>query len=216
VRIAELSSRSGTSVASIKFYLREGLLPPGSATGRNQADYGEAHLHRLRLIRALIDVGGLSVSAARDVLAVVDTPDTPSHQLLGAASHALYRPARRDPADPAWQRARAEIVDLLARRNWYVEPSSAGIDLAADAVAAFRALGQADMLGALETYADAAERIAAKELDLVITRGDPSGMVEGVITGTVIGEALVNALRRLAQQDASARRLVPPADRTPP
>jgi len=207
VRIAELSSQSGTSIASIKFYLREGLLPPGSATGRNQADYGQAHLHRLRLIRALIDVGGLSVAVARDVLGVVDTPDTPPHFLLGAASDALYRPAKRDRDDPAWQRARAVITDLLARRKWYVDPECVGIDLAADAVAAFQGLDQGDMLGALDTYADAVETMAAKELDLVIARQDPTDMVEGVITGTVIGEALVNALRRLAQQDASARRL---------
>lgn len=211
MRIAELSSQSGTSIASIKFYLREGLLPPGSATGRNQADYGQAHLHRLRLIRALIDVGGLSVAVARDVLAVVETPDTPPHFLLGAASDALYRPAKRDRDDPAWQRSRAVIADLLARRQWQVDPECAGIDLAADAVAAFHSLGQADMLGALDIYADAVEKMAAKELDLVVARENPADMVEGVITGTVIGEALVNALRRLAQQDASARRLGAPA-----
>ena len=38
MRIAELSRRSGDSIPSIKFYLREGLLPAGTATGRNQAD----------------------------------------------------------------------------------------------------------------------------------------------------------------------------------
>ena len=41
MRIAELSSRSGTSIPTIKYYLREGLLPAGEATGRNQADYGD-------------------------------------------------------------------------------------------------------------------------------------------------------------------------------
>ena len=89
MRIAELSRRSGTSIPTIKYYLREGLLPAGTATGRNQAEYGEAHRHRLRLIRALIDVGGLSVAAARDVLAAVDAPDLPSHFLLGAAHGSL-------------------------------------------------------------------------------------------------------------------------------
>src|SRR5678816_76704 len=77
VRIAELSSKSGTSIPSIKFYLREGLLPAGSPTGKNQAEYAEAHVRRLRLIRALIDVGGLTVAAAREVLSAVDTTDLP-------------------------------------------------------------------------------------------------------------------------------------------
>ena len=100
MKIAELSSRSGTSVPSIKFYLREGLLPAGESTGRNQAEYSDEHLHRLRLIRALMDVGGLSVAAARDVIAAVDTPDLPGHFLLGAASYPLTRLARRDAGRP--------------------------------------------------------------------------------------------------------------------
>jgi DNA-binding transcriptional MerR regulator len=212
MKIAELSARSATTIASIKFYLREGLLPAGAVTGRNQADYGEEHVRRLRLIRALIDVGGLSVSDARGVLAVVDDQTTPPHQLLGAASYGLYRSTRRNPADPVWQAAREEVLDLVQARGWYVEPTSPGIDQAADAIAAFRALGQDDMLTMLPEYAEVAQRIAATEVGLVLARTGPAAMVEGVVTGTVIGEALLNALRRLAQQDASARRLVDPAD----
>jgi DNA-binding transcriptional MerR regulator len=208
VRIAELSSRSGTSIPSIKFYLREGLLPAGEATGRNQAEYTDDHVHRLRLIRALIDVGGVSVATARGVLAAVDTPDLPGHHLLGAASYSLSRTTRRDPDDPGWQAARAEVESLIRARGWLVEPDAPFLDQAADAVAAFRALGQDDMLALLPTYLDVAERIAAQEVDLVIARGEPARMVEGVITGTVLGEAMLNALRRLAQQDASARRLL--------
>jgi DNA-binding transcriptional MerR regulator len=212
VRIAELSSRSGTSIPSIKFYLREGLLRAGEATGRNQAIYDDTHLHRLRLIRALIDVGGLSVANARAVLAAVEAPDLPSHKLLGAASHSLSRPNKRDPDDPAWRAARDEVLALVRRRGWHVDDDAPAFDQAADAVAAFRALGQEDMLASMETYATVCEQIAAKEVDLVIARAEPSRMVEGVITGTVLGEALLNALRRLAQQDASARRLDLPGD----
>lgn len=210
VRIAELSSRSATSVPSIKFYLREGLLPPGEATGRNQADYSEAHVRRLRLIRALIDVGGLSVAAAREVIAAVDTPDLPGHALLGAASYTITRQVRRDIDDPLWRAARGEVLALVRELGWYVEDGSPGIDLAADAVAAMRALGDDDLVADMRTYARAASEIAAKEVDVVIRRQDPARMVEGVVVGTILGEALFNALRRLAHQDASARQLLTP------
>jgi DNA-binding transcriptional MerR regulator len=206
MRIAELSSRSGTSVASIKYYLREGLLAPGAPTGRNQANYGETHLYRLRLIRALIDVGGLSIAAAREVLAAVETPEMPGHHLLGVAHGALDRPHRRDRNSPDWQAARAEIVALARRRGWLVGDDCSGFDNAADAVAAMRSLGQEDLLEALDTYADAAERVAEHEVALVIARRDPARMVEGVVTGTILGETLLAALRRLAEQAASARR----------
>jgi DNA-binding transcriptional MerR regulator len=207
VRIAELSTRSGTSIPSIKYYLREGLLPAGTPTGRNQADYADAHVRRLRLIRALIDVGGLSIAAARDVLAAVDNTDLPDFFLLGVAHHALDRSAGRDRHDPVWTAARTEVFQRLRERGWLVEDDSPNLDRAADAVAAMRELGQDDLLDCLPVYIEASEHMAVTEVDTVIARGEPAGMVEGVVTGTILGEALLNAIRRLAQQDAAARRL---------
>ena len=99
MRVGELSRRSGVSVASIKYYLREGLLPAGERTSPNQASYDDGHLRRLRMIRALIDVGGLSVVATRDVPAAVDDPDLP----LFVAQHRTTcrrTPARREPGEP--------------------------------------------------------------------------------------------------------------------
>src|ERR1700716_801088 len=44
MRMAELSAESGVPVATIKYYLREGLLPPGERTSRNQARYDDVHV----------------------------------------------------------------------------------------------------------------------------------------------------------------------------
>jgi hypothetical protein len=98
------------------------------------------------------------------------------------------------------------VVELVRQRGWLVGDHSPGLDNAADAVAAMRSLGQDDLLQALQTYAEAAERVAEHEVDLVIARRDPARMVEGVVTGTILGETLLAALRRLAEQAASARR----------
>ena len=65
MRISELSRESGVPVATIKFYLRERLLPDGVLTSATQAQYDETHVARLRLVRALIGPGGLSIAAAR-------------------------------------------------------------------------------------------------------------------------------------------------------
>ncbi len=211
MRIAELSARAGTSVPSIKFYLREGLLAPGVATSRNQAEYDDTHVRRLRLIRALIDVGGLSVTAARDVLTAVDAAEVPDHELLGVAHYALGRTVRRDTTDPVWQQAREEVLSHLRQRGWRVDESSPNLDRAADAVAAMRALGQEDLLDCFPVQLEAVEQIARAEVDAVIRRGDPALMVEGVVTGTILGETIVAALRRLAQEHISATLLEPPA-----
>jgi DNA-binding transcriptional MerR regulator len=74
MRMAELSERSGVPIATIKYYLREGLLPQGTPVSATRADYGEAHLRRLRLIRALIEVGEVPVAGISAILRRSTTP----------------------------------------------------------------------------------------------------------------------------------------------
>ncbi len=202
--MAELSQRSGVSIATIKFYLREGLLPPGTATGRNQADYPEDHLRRLRLIRALIDVGGLTVAAAKNVLQAIDDPAVYGHELLGVAHSSIAKQSRWDRSAPQWHAARREVAERITKLGWRVYPQAVALDQLADAVAAMRELGQEDLLSLLDIYAPAMEKLAQKEVEAVVARGERAAMVEGVITGTVLGEAILTALRRLAQEHASA------------
>jgi len=54
LRISELARRTGASVATIRFYIREGLLPrPTTKTSRNMAYYDESFVPRIQLIRRL-------------------------------------------------------------------------------------------------------------------------------------------------------------------
>src|SRR5262249_56093401 len=107
MRIGELSRLSGVGVPTIKYYLREGLLEPGAPRATNQADYTEAHLERLRLIRALLDVGGVSVAQARGVIAALGRTALTPHQLLGAAPHPAIPTRHPHPGTPAPRAARA-------------------------------------------------------------------------------------------------------------
>ncbi len=52
MRISELVARSGVPLATVKYYLREGLLMPGETTSATQARYDEQHVRRLALVRA--------------------------------------------------------------------------------------------------------------------------------------------------------------------
>lgn len=72
-------------------YLREGLLPPGERIEANQARYSDEHVRRLRLIQALMRLGGLSVAAARDVLGAIDS-DLELGHVFGIASRAATSP----------------------------------------------------------------------------------------------------------------------------
>jgi DNA-binding transcriptional MerR regulator len=223
MRIGELSRTSGVPLPTIKYYLREGLLPAGTATGPNQADYGPAHLRRLRLIRVLLEVGKLSIAAVREVLDAVDAPDLPVHPMLGVA-HGATLPATQRTENDDWRAARAEAWRLVTELGWHVNDCAPALDHIADVIAAADAMGIPELLEGFHRYAEAASRVASHDVGIVASyagadNAERGPMVEAVVLGTVLGERLFNALRRLAQEDASARRFMPggePAATPPP
>ncbi|MFD7861137.1 MerR family transcriptional regulator [Streptomyces sp. NPDC057682] len=204
MRIGELSRRSGVPVPTIKFYVREGLLPAGRLTSPNQASYDEGHERRLRLIRALLDVGGLSLSAIGEVLKATADPVRTVHDVLGAAAKRLT-PAQADDAGPEFDDAREDVADLLERRGWLAGAGSPGGEALAEVLVALRRAGHGGFVELLDVYATAAEEIARADLDYVGRRVAREDLVESVVVGTVLGEAMFGALRRLAHVNASVR-----------
>ncbi|PRY51080.1 MerR-like DNA binding protein [Geodermatophilus tzadiensis] len=199
MQISELARRTGVPVATVKYYLREGLLPAGELTGATRARYDETHVERLRLVRALLGPGGLSVATARTVLAAVDAPGTAVHEALGAAHRALPGVGPGDPPD--LDRAHA----VLDRRGWRVAADSPALRALAAALAALDAAGQPPGDDLLDRYAEAAGRIGEQDVADVPT-GSLQEAVRFVVVHTVLLEPVLLALRRLAQEDASGRR----------
>jgi DNA-binding transcriptional MerR regulator len=203
--MAELSKASGIPVATIKFYLRERLLPAGERTGPNQSRYGEQHLRRLRLIRGLLEVGGLSIATARGVIDAVDS-ELPLAQSFGVAQRAVS--AHIDPGDIDPE-ALAGIDRLV--EGWQVSGDNPGRLAAARVLETFESLGQRDEQCWFSRYAAAALLVAEADLDQVEARGSREAMAETVVIGTVLGDALFSGLRRAAQEHVSTlRHPVPP------
>ena len=197
--MADLSKTSGVAVATIKMYLREGLLPAGERVAANQARYGEEHLQRLRLIRALVTVGGLRVAAARKVLTAIDS-DAPVAEAFEVAQHAVSESADAEPDEDA-----LGTLDALTNA-WHVSPGNPGRMQAARAIQSFRDAGQQDLQGWLTRYASAALAVAEADLDEVDARPGRAAKVETVVVGTVLGDALFSGLRRVAQEHVSMQR----------
>lgn len=203
MRISGLAERAGLPVATVKFYLREGLLPAGVRTSSTQATYDDSHVRRLRLIGALTGVGGLSLSATRQVLAALDDGPGGLHDALGAVSCAISTAGAElpEPPEPGGPGAR-----LIAQRGWLVDACAPARKDLEDALLAANEAGidaTPELLGA---YADAAEKVAAADIASV-----PLDSVEGAMThvvfGTILFDRVLSAMRLLAQEDASARAL---------
>lgn len=209
MRLSELSRRSGVSVATVKYYLREGLLAPGTPVTARQAEYDDEHLRRLRLIRALLTVGGMTISQARDVLAVADDPAFGRHERLGIAQYMLppqvAPPEKDDPQQPEWDATHRQLRDVLADLGWRVNDEAPAINSLTRAVVTLRALGYAFPLDYVRQYALAMHPIA--EVELGVIEGYPvlEEAIEASVAYTMLNEPILLALRRLAHEDVSAR-----------
>ena len=202
MKMSQLCEASGVSVPSIKFYLREGLLPAGERTSATQAEYGPEHVERLRLIRALIDIGGLSVATAQRVLEAIDSPDLPLSYVFGVAQYAISDTSLYADV-PEGSAGTTQVNDLIESTGWLVSDENPGRRGAARVLDTYADLGQSHIGEHLAAYAEAAELIARADLAAVAHHADVADMAETVVVGTVLGDALNASLRRMAQEHVS-------------
>lgn len=205
MRISELSRVSGVPIPTIKFYLREGLLPQGTPTARTQAEYSDAHLRRIRLIRTLTDIGGLRLRDVRAVLEAIDNDALGLHALLGTAHHALG-PHYDEVASPEDLDALSAVDGFLRGLGWHVTSKAPARRALAQALVVLRRMGWDGDANAFTPYAEVADQLATWEVATVTGASSRSEAVEGAVLGTVVFEAALVALRRLALEHHSALR----------
>jgi len=191
MKISELSERSGVPVATVKFYIREGMLPRGEALSTTRAEYGEEHLSRLTLIGALADVRGLPLSRVRDILALIDAPDDDPIATLGRAVGALPPYVESDRDD--YPRAREAIGEL----GLTYDPDFTAVPQLDEALRALEAAGLDASPAVLRRYSDAMRQVATEELAPMAGMSRAEAVPYAVL-GTALYEPVMLALRRLA------------------
>ena len=210
MKISDLSARSGVPVATLKYYLREGLLPPGERISANQASYGDEHLRRLRLIRILQEVAGLSIAAIQSVTRLLDTPDSGTMEVLKAAMDAQGARSPERPAESEnskWQAAAREIDAFLDQVGWPTRPDSTARMRLVDALLALSESEPDLPVTAFYPYVRAAGEMAQNEVAHVMgaLEAGPTEAVEAVVLGTVLWEPVFTSLRRIAHEQLSRR-----------
>ncbi len=218
MRISDLSRQTGVPVATIKFYLREGLLPPGTRTGRNQATYGETHLRRLMLIRALTNVGQLDLTSVHTLLTTIDDEKIPLTELYEIIDRVLFPQSSTSAGSGTPERTRADVerarVDVdrfVAGLDWHVESDAPGRARLALVLATLRSLGCGSGIDFFTPYAEAAERLAIQELNLLPPDGEGVDRA-ATVARSILLEVALTAMRRMAQEHLVALRFGDPAN----
>ncbi len=201
MKISELSARTGVTIPTLKFYLREGLLPQGELSSPNQADYGEAHVRRANLIRALREIAGLSIARIAVIVQALEAGEA-TYEVLGAAVDSLGG-ADAGELTPE-QEAIGTDLDIMLEHL--------GLPTRADSLARHQLIrafqGARDMLfpGApvemLMIYAQPMMEIAKYER--AATPGlfelDPEIAIERAVAGLALFEPVILAFRRMTHE----------------
>ena len=198
MRISELAARSSVPVATIKYYLREELLPEGERSSPTQAAYGEAHVQRLGVIRALVDAG-VGIAGVRKVVALLEEPPENPSDLLGAA-HAAVTPAVSSDLDLT---AALALLERMGGSAEHCFPDQ--VAAVAQALATLDRAGFAVPDAVMDAYVEHLGALAEAEL-----AATPDSSIEDavryVVLGTALVEPLILALRRVGEQIAASRR----------
>ena len=206
MKLSELSQRSGCPTATIKYYLREGLLTPGEQRSATDAEYDEFHVRRLRMVRVLREVGDLSIASIRDVITAIDDDSMELHDVLATAVHALGPRHTHRPEREQLEPARTEVLAYIEASGWEVSPDAPAVDLLTTALLGAREFWGATGPEIFDRSRDIADEIGRGEREQIDATDNLQDTIRQMAIGTVVWEQSLVALRRLADENHSRKR----------
>ena len=198
LRMGELARASGVSAATIKHYLREGLLPEPVKTSRNMAYYPADFVERIRMIKQLQEERYMPLRVIKDLLE--EDPDRAKALIeLGdkLLEHALAGESQRVSAAEVRHRydVPQDVLDRLAELE-VLTPDGKGYSPSdvriVEAISRFRAGGYEERIGftVYDTlrYKESMGDLVKQEVDVLMERlageMDPDQAMELIEAGT--------------------------------
>ena len=119
LKISELAERADVPVATVRHYLREGLLPEPVKTSRNMAYYPPEFVDRIRLIKQLQEERFMPLRVIREVLdSAGRTPEAEILERYDLPERALRRLEEvgvLSPDENGYSQAEVRVIDAIAR-----------------------------------------------------------------------------------------------------
>jgi DNA-binding transcriptional MerR regulator len=211
LKISELAAAADVPVATVRHYLREGLLPEPEKTSRNMAYYSPDLVERIRLIKQLQEERFLPLRVIRELLesgdgdperlrALIDLEDRILESALaGERKRVSAREVKRRYDVPKEVLDRLAELEVLSPDGRGYSPSDARI---VEAISRFRAGGYDERIGftVYDTlrYKRALEGLVKEEVEVLMERlageMDPDRAVELIEAGAQPLQDLIAAL----------------------
>jgi DNA-binding transcriptional MerR regulator len=180
LRMSELARASGVSAATIKHYLREGLLPEPVKTSRNMAYYPAEFVDRIRMIKQLQEERYMPLRVIKDLLeedpdrarALIELGDRLLEHALAGESGRVSAAEVRDRYDvPQDVLERLAELEVLTPDDDGYSPSDVRI---VEAISRFRAGGYEERIGftVYDTlrYKQSMADLVRQEVDVLMER----------------------------------------------
>jgi DNA-binding transcriptional MerR regulator len=187
LKISELAERADVPVATVRHYLREGLLPEPVKTSKNMAYYPPEFVERIRAIKRLQEERFMPLRVIRDALLAERTPKAEVLERFDLPARALDRLAEVGVLSPNAEGYTPEDVRIV------------------EAIAKFRAEGWNEKTGFgardVARLMEGLEPIVADELALMVERFsalDPGRAAELMESGMNPFPDLIGALHAKA------------------
>lgn len=202
MKLRDLAAQTEVSAATIKFWIREGLLPRAPLKNERTAIYGPEHVERLLLIRTLREEFDAPLRRIRELTSLIDR-QAPMLEVLelcqSLASSPWLPPASDAPAEPGV----TEAVDaLISSAGWTPLPSIARGELERT-LANLERQGFGFSAEALLAYAAALQPFAQADLDFVSMGGSPDAVARRTLLGTRAQVSVLVAVNQLAHTSAA-------------
>lgn len=202
MRLRELAERTGAAIPSIKFWIREGILPAGTLRNQTTAVYDDRHVERIALIVTLRDDFALPIAGIRDLTAVIDSPHEPLVHVMERCQ-VIATGISADGVIAARESGHASRVDeVIENVGWPDVPS-----VARDALAA--ALRHAEDIGVefdaegLTRQAEALRAIAIADLASIRPEGTRDAVARNLLLGAAAQNRVLTAMNQLAHASAA-------------
>ncbi len=212
LRMKQLAEASGVSAATIKHYLREGLLPEPVKTSRNMAYYPPEFVERIRLIKQLQEERFMPLKVIRELLeedpgraeALLELGDRLLERALAGEDERISAADVRNlygvPQDALDRLAELEVIN--PNKSGY-SPTDVRI---VEAISRFRAGGYDERIGftVYDTlrYKEAMAVLVKQEVDVIMKRlageMDPDRVLELINAGNQPLNDLLSAMHTKA------------------